>query len=146
VFDFQAADRKLNLKRQKLMPDLKPDMVFVRNPLFRLKRVYFDEEKGQAVVVKSVINKCGLIKSSRRYGGVKVGDKDISTLMGFFDGENTLGQIKRKSEQELDLSLSGEQFVTLVWMFSEEGIIIYKSPDWGSGEHNEKKNSISDNS
>ena len=110
--------------------DLHGEMIFVPNPLVRLKTIFYSEERKEATFVKKAINKCGFI--TKRHGSVNVAsaDKILLRLAALFDGKRNLKDIKEHLEKEFAPDLSVMKFDAMVWMLNGENIIVFKSGDW----------------
>ena len=125
-FDFAACDKKLKMKREPL----NGDMVFVPNPLVRVKTIFYSKERKEVTFVKNIISKCGSI--TKRHGNVNQAeaDKVLLRLLSLFDGQIKLKDIKELIEKKFDLDISGKEFDAMVWMLNEENLIVFKNADW----------------
>lgn len=125
-FDFEASEQKLKLKREKL----EDDMVFIPNPLIKLKKLFYSQERKEITLVKCPINKCGTVTERHFFDDPKLDDDSILFFTGLFDGKKALKDIRLAMEDKYHLDLSKETFDKLIRMLSDRGIIVFRHADW----------------
>ncbi|MEA3490186.1 MAG: YkgJ family cysteine cluster protein [Candidatus Omnitrophota bacterium] len=122
----EELERQEKQRKEYLAKTLTEDMKFIRNPVIRLKTLFYRKNKKQIFLVKDQVNKCGYVSDSASFDSFGLDDAALIHLVSLFDGRRDLGTIRREITKRYGVGLSREDFHEILWFFFGESIILFR--------------------
>ncbi|MDP8299239.1 MAG: hypothetical protein P9L88_04985 [Candidatus Tantalella remota] len=121
-FDFLAAEKRLNIKLEKL----KGDMVFMPNPLMSLKNIFYSDIKKEVTFVKKSVSMCDTISTRDVLDIPSIDCERLINVIGRFDGEKDLDAVLKEINDIRESDLSEDDFFSVVQVLDTHDIIVFK--------------------
>ena len=106
---------------------IKDDMKFSVNPSVKLKTLFYSEEKGEITFVKETPDKCSPMPVKCGIPSIPCNDKDILYLIGLFNGNNTVEDVRRAFSERTKGILSKEDLYRIIWLLYCQRLILFEN-------------------
>ncbi len=118
----------LALIDKPLRQNLRWDMIFILNPLIKIKKVLYLREKKELVLLGETVFGCKLSSFSFKIPDPKISDNVLFRLVQLFDGKNSLLDIYRSLRKNHSIALTKVDFLNITQLLFLRQIIIFKCP------------------
>lgn len=98
-------------------------IIFILHPLLRLQSIFYLKEKGEVIFISKMIGGC-MFGTIERDVNQKVSEDDLLSLVGLFNGDDTLLSIYQQFRKRLKADLEKKEFYELVWILLKNSIIL----------------------
>jgi len=109
---------------------LRGDMVFLPNPYVKLVSLIYSTKRKEVIFSKRIVSRCGVVTTKRVFDVPGVDDEKLGHFLGLFDGKRTLDEIDEAFKQKYGQEMTKKEFDNTVWLFKDEGFLLFRSPAW----------------
>lgn len=115
-----------DLWKRHFIDKLNDRLQFIMNPSRKLLTFFYSKQRKEVVFFEKMVSYCSPITSKAYFDYPVLDDESLFYLVKSFNGENTLGEIRKRVNEKYHLGITEREFYAIVWLLCKNNLIIPK--------------------